>query len=56
LQPDFRLPNNVSEPQALFGFGDAVCVPAVAWLARAYLRPLIEGKLTVAHRESLAYA
>ncbi|GAA2673130.1 MULTISPECIES: DNA (cytosine-5-)-methyltransferase [Actinosynnema] len=25
--------------QALFGFGDAVCVPAVAWLAQHYLRP-----------------
>lgn len=24
--------------QALFGFGDAVCVPVVAWIARHYLR------------------
>lgn len=26
--------------QALFGFGDAVCVPAVGWIARHYLSPL----------------
>jgi DNA (cytosine-5)-methyltransferase 1 len=27
--------------QALFGFGDAVCVPVVTWLARHYLIPLL---------------
>ncbi len=32
----------VSENQALFGFGDAVCVPAVAWIAQYSLRPLVE--------------
>ncbi|MBL8827355.1 MAG: DNA (cytosine-5-)-methyltransferase [Planctomycetaceae bacterium] len=32
--------------QALFGFGDAVCVPAVAWLARHYLTPSINHHLT----------
>ena len=26
--------------QALFGFGDAVCVPAVAWIAKHYLTPV----------------
>jgi DNA (cytosine-5)-methyltransferase 1 len=26
--------------QALFGFGDAVCVPAVAWIAEHYLTPI----------------
>jgi DNA (cytosine-5)-methyltransferase 1 len=26
--------------QTLFGFGDGVCVPVVAWLAKHYLRPL----------------
>jgi len=33
---------NVTVPlnQALFGFGDAVCVPAVSWIARHYLNPL----------------
>ncbi len=28
--------------QALFGFGDAVCVPVIAWIARHYLNPLFE--------------
>jgi len=27
--------------QALFGFGDAVCVPAIAWIAENYLDPLL---------------
>ncbi|MHB9026080.1 MAG: DNA mismatch endonuclease Vsr [Armatimonadota bacterium] len=27
--------------QALFGFGDAVCVPVIAWIARYYLNPLV---------------
>jgi DNA (cytosine-5)-methyltransferase 1 len=26
--------------QALFGFGDAVCVPVVAWIGRNYLTPI----------------
>jgi DNA (cytosine-5)-methyltransferase 1 len=28
--------------KALFGFGDAVCVPVVAWIAKHYLNPLAE--------------
>lgn len=28
--------------QALFGFGDAVCVPAVRWIAENYLNPVLE--------------
>lgn len=31
---------NVPLNQALFGFGDAVCVPAVEWIAQHYLTPL----------------
>ena len=27
--------------QALFGFGDAVCVPAVEWIAQHYLTPVV---------------
>jgi DNA (cytosine-5)-methyltransferase 1 len=26
--------------QALFGFGDAVCVPVIEWIARNYLTPV----------------
>jgi len=35
----------VRDSQALFGFGDAVAVPAVAWLAENYLMPVISGKI-----------
>ena len=35
---DFRL--DVPLNQALFGFGDAVCVPVVRWIADNYLTPL----------------
>lgn len=31
--------------QALFGFGDAVCVPVVTWIADNYLMPLVRGGL-----------
>ncbi|MBD3915890.1 DNA (cytosine-5-)-methyltransferase [Nocardioides hwasunensis] len=31
--------------QVLFGFGDAVCVPVVGWLAENYLVPLVRGDL-----------
>jgi DNA (cytosine-5)-methyltransferase 1 len=48
--PDFRLVDSVTENQALFGLGDAVCVPVVAWLARNYLRPLVDGHLTSTSR------
>src|SRR6185295_5976143 len=27
--------------QALFGFGDAVCVPAIEWIAEYYLNPVV---------------
>jgi len=33
---------NVRLNQALFGFGDAVCVPAVEWIAEHYLRPYLK--------------
>lgn len=33
---------NVPLNQALFGFGDAVCVPVIAWIARNCLNPLYE--------------
>ena len=28
--------------QAFFGFGDAVCVPVISWIAKYYLNPLVE--------------
>lgn len=36
--PEFQL--KVPLNQALFGFGDAVCVPAIQWIADNYLTPL----------------
>lgn len=33
---------NVPLNQALFGFGDAVCVPVIQWIARHYLNPLLD--------------
>lgn len=37
---DYNL--TVPSNQALFGFGDAVCVPVIDWVARNYLNPAIE--------------
>ncbi|MBV6428486.1 MAG: Modification methylase HhaI [Haliscomenobacter sp.] len=37
---DYVIPKNVT--QALFGFGDAVCVPVVTWIAENYLNPLLD--------------
>ena len=36
---DFAI--NVNLNTALFGFGDAVCVPVIAWIAEHYLNPLL---------------
>ena len=33
---------NVPLNQALFGFGDAVCVPVIQWIARPYLNPVLD--------------
>ncbi|MCC7519378.1 MAG: DNA (cytosine-5-)-methyltransferase [Verrucomicrobiae bacterium] len=35
---DFRIEAPIN--QALFGFGDAVCVPVITWIARNYLNPV----------------
>jgi DNA (cytosine-5)-methyltransferase 1 len=33
---------SVTLNKALFGFGDAVCVPVIAWIAEHYLNPLLD--------------
>ena len=38
--PDFQL-GCVTPNQALFGLGDAVCVPVVNWIAEHYLTPAL---------------
>ncbi len=35
-------PINVNGVQALTGFGDAVCVPAIAWIGKNVLNPLVK--------------
>lgn len=52
---------NVSLNQALFGFGDAVCVPVVQWIARNYLNPVLEelGEVTdrpLTNEDNFSYA
>lgn len=37
---DFRITAPVN--QALFGFGDAVCVPVIEWIAQYYLNPVAD--------------
>jgi DNA (cytosine-5)-methyltransferase 1 len=36
---DYRISGTLN--QALFGFGDAVCVPVIEWIAENYLNPVI---------------
>lgn len=38
--PDYNI-DGFSENAAIMGFGDAVCVPAVSWLARYYILPVL---------------
>lgn len=40
--PEYALPP--SRNQALFGFGDAVCVPVIRWLCEQYVLPLCFGR------------
>ncbi|MEJ0088391.1 MAG: DNA (cytosine-5-)-methyltransferase [Limisphaerales bacterium] len=37
---DFKI--EAGNNQALFGFGDAVCVPTVSWIAENYLNPILD--------------
>lgn len=41
---DYNL-QGLRDSQILFGFGDAVCVPAVKWLGDKYLLPFLRGQL-----------
>jgi DNA (cytosine-5)-methyltransferase 1 len=36
---EYHISGNIN--QALFGFGDAVCVPVVTWIGENYLNPLL---------------
>jgi DNA (cytosine-5)-methyltransferase 1 len=50
---DYTL-TDVRDSQVLFGFGDAVAVPAVEWLATNYLMPLVRGQLAAGATEEFA--
>lgn len=53
--PDFDV-SAVTENKALYGLGDAVCVPVISWIAQNYLVPLLGGELTADQRPALANA
>lgn len=42
-----------STTEALFGFGDAVCVPVITWIAQNYLNPLTEKLLVFEGSDSI---
>ncbi|MFE3080921.1 DNA cytosine methyltransferase [Nocardia tengchongensis] len=46
--PEYVLPDNPN--RAIMGFGDAVCVDAVRWLAANYLAPLLDRTLAAAQQ------
>jgi DNA (cytosine-5)-methyltransferase 1 len=51
---------STSANEALFGFGDAVCVPVVKWIAANYLNPLMQelkelDQLTAIHQSNYEY-
>jgi len=48
--PD-RYPITINGVQALTGFGDAVCVPAISWIAKHILNPLIQNRSLQYHPE-----
>lgn len=51
---DFKI--QVPLNQALFGFGDAVCVPVISWIANNYLNPVLEEMIEPSHEPKLATA
>jgi DNA (cytosine-5)-methyltransferase 1 len=42
--------------QALFGFGDAVCVPVIKWIADNYLNPVFSELLQAHRKKEVVYA
>jgi DNA (cytosine-5)-methyltransferase 1 len=48
--PD-EYPIHVNGVQALTGFGDAVCVPAISWIAKHVLNPLAQNGAPMLYRQ-----
>lgn len=42
---NYSPPPDLKPDDALYGFGDAVCVPVITWIARNYLNPLLTDML-----------
>jgi DNA (cytosine-5)-methyltransferase 1 len=45
LQGAPAFPITVERNQALYGFGDAVCVPVISWIARHALSQLVGSRI-----------
>ncbi|WP_414584357.1 DNA cytosine methyltransferase [Scytonema sp. PCC 10023] len=52
---EYLIPENISLNNILFGFGDAVCVPVIEWIAKNYLNLLFD-ELNSAMKTSLPAA
>lgn len=52
---EYAIPDNLNINQALFGFGDAVCVPVVTWIGENYLNPLLREIQNSKHQVSIRY-
>lgn len=52
---DFRMDGQLPLNKALFGFGDAVCVSVVDWIASQYLNPLYAEILSSEPEKSVRY-
>ncbi|MCO6487505.1 MAG: DNA cytosine methyltransferase [Phaeodactylibacter sp.] len=48
---DFKITGSTTE--ALFGFGDAVCVPVITWIADNYLNPILQRAIKLNIKETL---
>lgn len=53
--PDFHI-DSVRPSQAYFGFGDAVCVPVIEWIAKEYIVPILTGGTACVRERVVAHA
>ena len=51
----FKIDPELSLNKALFGFGDAVCVSVIEWIARNYLEPLLQACREARHTTAYEY-
>jgi DNA (cytosine-5)-methyltransferase 1 len=50
---DFAVSGTLND--ALFGFGDAVCVPAIEWIAANYFEPILCAEETIAQKSGVQH-